>query len=268
MLFTKLTSVLFKASLAEKFSSISFKGWEKTLRVVVRQLSKAYGLLWALKDISLDLQPGECVALLGPNGAGKSTLLKLLSALIYPTTGEIQLDGQGLRQGLPSLRSSIGFLAPNEHLYEDLTAEENLRLFVSLYGKEKNSKELKETLDEVGLKGWANDYVSSLSTGMKCRLSIAKWLLLEPKLLLLDEPYGVLDGSGVDLLEAYLQGLCQKGGTVVLATHHVSRVLTLCSRALILQQGRVIFDEPRQEPWENFHRVFGEFLPRGEKWSF
>lgn len=237
------------------------------MHVAVRQLCKAYGFLWAVKDINFDLQSGECVALLGPNGAGKTTLLKLLSALIYPTTGEIQLDGERLRQGSPSLRSSIGFLVPNAHLYENLTAEENLRLFVALYGKEKNSKEVKQSLDEVGLANWADDYVSSLSSGMQCRLSIAKWLLLDPKLLLLDEPYGVLDGSGVDLLEGYLRKLCHRGGIVIMATHHVPRVLNLCSRAIVLHQGKVIFDEPRQEPWENFHRVFGEFLPRGEKWS-
>ncbi|MFQ5904348.1 MAG: heme ABC exporter ATP-binding protein CcmA [Candidatus Binatia bacterium] len=235
--------------------------------MAVRHLSKAYGFLWALKDVGFDLQPGECVALLGPNGAGKTTLLRLLSALLYPTTGEIQLDGETLHQGSSRLRSTIGFFSPNEHLYENLTAKENLRFFNSLYGKGRNSQELEETLDAVGLIRWSDDYVSSLSSGMKCRLAIAKWLLLEPKLLLLDEPYGVLDGSGVDLLESYLRRLCHSGGIAVIATHHVPRVLTLCSRAIILHQGRVLFDEPRQEPWENFRRAFEEFLPRGERWS-
>ncbi len=237
------------------------------MRVVVRKLSKAYGFLWALKDINLDLQHGECVALLGPNGAGKTTLLKLLSALIHPTTGEIELDGEKLLQGPSRLRSSIGLLAPNGHLYENLTAKENLRFFNSLYGKGKNSEEIDKNLEAVGLKGWGDNYVSSLSSGMKCRLSIAKWLLLEPKILLLDEPYGVLDGNGVDLLESYLRGLYESGSIVIMATHHVERALNLCSRALILHHGRVIFDEPHQEPWENFHRAFGQFLPRKERWS-
>lgn len=237
------------------------------MHVVVRQLSKAYGLLWALKDISLELHPGECVALLGPNGAGKTTFLKLLSALLQPTTGEIELDGEKFRQGSSQLRSTIGFLSPNDHLYESLTAEENLRFFNALYGKQKTPQEVETTLDAVGLIQWSNNYVSSLSSGMKCRLTIAKWLLLQPKVLLLDEPYGVLDGSGVDLLETYLRKLCDSGGIAVMATHHVSRALTLCSRAVILHHGRVIFDEPRQEPWESFHRAFGEFLPRGERWS-
>ena len=236
------------------------------MRVVVSQLSKAYGFLWALKDISLELQSGECVALLGPNGAGKTTFLKLLSAILPPTTGEIELDGKKLRESI-SVRSSIGFLSPNEHLYEGLTARENLHLFISLYGKKRNLNEVTDTLEAVGLTRWSDDYVSSLSSGMKCRLAIAKWLLLEPKLLLLDEPYGILDGSGVDLMESFLKRLCDSGGIVMMATHQVERVLMLCSRAIILHQGRLIFDEPRQEPWESFHQAFSTLLPRKERWT-
>jgi len=237
------------------------------LRVVVRSLSKSYGFLWALKKIDIELRAGECIALLGPNGAGKSTLLRLLSALLHPTTGEIFIDGQRLSQGSSPVRSSIGLLTPSEHLYEGLTLRENLRLFNSLYARKKSLQDMEEALNTVGLRRWSDDYVSSLSSGMKCRLGISKWLLLEPKLLLLDEPYGVLDGSGVDLLESYVKRLCQSGGIAVMATHHISRILGLCSRALILHQGRLIFDEPRREPWESFHRTFAEFLPRGDKWS-
>ena len=237
------------------------------MRVVVRSLSKSYGFLWALKKIDIELRAGECIALLGPNGAGKSTLLRLLSALLHPTTGEIFIDGQRLSQGSSPVRSSIGLLTPSEHLYEGLTLRENLRLFNSLYARKKSLQDMEEALNTVGLRRWSDDYVSSLSSGMKCRLGISKWLLLEPKLLLLDEPYGVLDGSGVDLLESYVKRLCQSGGIAVMATHHISRILGLCSRALILHQGRLIFDEPRREPWESFHRTFAEFLPRGDKWS-
>lgn len=237
------------------------------MHVVVRQLSKAYGLLWALRDVSVELQQGECVALLGPNGAGKTTFLKLLSALLRPTSGEIELDGERLAQGSQRLRSLIGFLTPHGHFYEDLTARENLKLFCSLYGKAMGSGAVERILDFVGLARWSDDYVGSLSSGMKCRLAIAKWLLLKPRLLLLDEPFGALDGSGVDLLENYIRELCRSGGTVVMATHHVARVLGLCSRALILHQGRLIFDEPREEPWESFQRAFREFLPSKERWT-
>jgi heme ABC exporter ATP-binding subunit CcmA len=237
------------------------------LRVAIQDVSKAYGFFWALKDINLQFHPGECVALLGPNGAGKTTLLKIVSALLQRTTGEIELDGEKLTSGSSPLRSNIGFLSPKDHLYENLTVRENLRFFNALHRKRKDHQKMDQALEKVGLVKWSDHYLSSLSSGMRCRLAIAKSLLLEPKLLLLDEPYGVLDGSGIDLLESYLKQMCDAGKIVIMATHHVSRVLTLCSRAIILHQGRIIFDEPRQEPWENFYRVFGEFLPRGERWS-
>jgi len=238
------------------------------LRLAIRQLSKAYGFFWALKDISLDFRSGECVGLLGPNGAGKTTLLKLLAGLLNPNMGEIEIDEQKLGPGSSSLRAVIGFLSPHEHFYESLTARENLRFFGSLYGRRNYTEKIREVLDSVGLLRWADDYVAALSSGMRCRLAIAKWLLIEPRVLLLDEPYGVLDGKGVDLLESYLRKLCQNGGLVLMATHHVARTVEICSRAVILNQGRVIFDEPRQEPWENLQRAFEEFLPRGERWSF
>jgi len=233
------------------------------LRVVTRRLSKAYGFLWAVKDASLELHSGERVALFGPNGAGKTTLLKLLSALLSPSSGEIEIDGARLLPGSSGLRSAIGLLSPEGYLYESLTARENLRLFISLYARRREAREVAEALDQVKLSHWAEEYVSSLSTGMKYRLALAKWLLLEPKLLLLDEPYAVLDGAGVDLLEDYLERLCRGGGIVVMATHHVPAALSRCSRAIILDQGRIIFDEPRQEPWESFQRAFAAFLPRG-----
>ena len=232
--------------------------------VVLRRVSKAYGFLWALRGIDLVFNQGDCVALLGPNGAGKTTLLKLLSALLYPTAGEIEIDGQKLVQGNLHLRSSVGLLSPDGQIYDKLTAKENLMFFTALSGKNFSPRRLADVLEQVGLSSRSDAFGSSLSHGMKCRLAIAKWSLLEPKLLLLDEPYGVLDGAGVDLLEGFLKGLTRNGAIVVVATHNVQRILALCNRALILNGGRVIFDEPRQEPWKSFHEAFAGFLPSEE----
>jgi heme ABC exporter ATP-binding subunit CcmA len=234
------------------------------LRLTVRHLAKAYGLLWALKNVGLDLPAGEVVALLGPNGAGKTTLLKLLAGLISPTTGEILLDGSSFSRGATVQRSTVGFLTPGEHLYENLTVRENLVFFTSLYGKSRTIPQIDDVLQEVGLQHRSDEYVATLSSGMKCRLSIAKWKLLEPGLILLDEPYGVLDGSGIDLLESFLKAQSQRGKVVIIASHHVARVLTLCTRAVILHQGSLTFNERRQQPWDSFTRAFGEFLPHGE----
>ena len=236
------------------------------MHITVEKLAKAYGLLWALRDLNLDLKPGEFVALLGPNGAGKTTLLRVLAGLIPPTTGSVQLDGTKLSHGTSALRAKIGFLSPADHLYENLTARENLFFFTALYHQKNNFQAIDQALQQVNLADRAGEYVANLSSGMKCRLSIAKWQLLEPEILLLDEPYGVLDGTGVGLLENFLLGQCAAGRIVVVASHHVSRVLRLSSRALILNQGRLTFDEIKQEPWPAFDKAFGEFLPHGETW--
>jgi heme ABC exporter ATP-binding subunit CcmA len=234
------------------------------LHLTVQKLSKAYGFFWALKDLNLDLPPGELVALLGPNGAGKTTLLKLIAGLIPPSLGKIELDAVPFSRTNGSSRAQIGLLTPAGHLYEDLTVRENLEFFTSLYGRSHDADIINAALASVDLSRRADELVSTLSSGMKCRLSIAKWDLLKPGLLLLDEPYGVLDGSGVDLLEEFLKAHCRKGNLVVLASHHVSRVLKICSRAIVLHQGRMTFNAPRQQPWPEFDKAFQEFLPHGE----
>ena len=234
------------------------------MHLKVQKLSKAYGFFWALKDLNLDLPPGELVALLGPNGAGKTTLLKLIAGLIPPSLGKIELDSVPFSRANGSLRAQIGLLTPAAHLYEDLTVRENLEFFTSLYGRNHDAGSITAALASVDLSDRADELASTLSSGMKCRLSIAKWDLLKPGLLLLDEPYGVLDGSGVDLLEEFLKAHCRKGNLVILASHHVSRVLKICSRAVILHQGRMTFNAPRQQPWPEFDKAFHEFSPHGE----
>lgn len=239
------------------------------MRVTVHQLAKAYGYFWALRDLEIQVAGGERVALLGPNGAGKTTLLKLLAGLIYPSRGEIRLDGVPLTRQSNAQRAAIGLLSPGEHLYDDLTARENLEFFTALYDRQRGSNRIddaiEETLEAVGLGRWAGEYAGALSSGMKCRLSVAKWKLLNPKLLLLDEPYGVLDGGGIDLLESFLKAQSEQGSVVIIASHHVARVLDLCTRAMILEQGKLIFDETRREPWDSFARAFGAFMPGGNR---
>jgi len=230
--------------------------------VRVEGLSKAYGLTWALRGIDLELEDGECVVLLGPNGAGKTTLLKLLSALTYPTEGSIEVAGQALSYGNSPLRREIGFLTTDAHLYDNLTVTENLRFFLSLYQGNDAQDRIARAVDSVGLGRRASEYVSSLSHGMRLRLAIAKWSLLQPRLLLMDEPYGALDGSGVQLLEGFVRSTCAAGGVVIVATHNVTRAIALCSRAVILDHGRMLFNEVREEPWDSFYRAFADFFPR------
>ena len=237
------------------------------MRLTVNKLAKSYGFLWALRDLNLDLPDGAFLALLGPNGAGKTTLLKLLAGLVTPTLGAIQFDGVTVAANDPLVRKQIGFLAPADHLYENLTVRENLRFFTSLYQRSTTATDIDAALETVGLGQRRDEFVGNLSSGLKCRVSIAKWQLLQPGLLLLDEPYGVLDGNGVDLLEGFLRSHCAQGHIVIMASHHVSRALNLCDRAAILHQGRLSFDEAKQQPWPSFTQAFSEFLPHGESWT-
>ncbi len=230
------------------------------LSVRMDKVSKVYGLLWALREVRLEIAAGEWVALLGPNGAGKTTLLRLLAALSYPTSGAIELFGRRLPYGNSPLRGMIGFLAAGGHLYDNLTVSENLRFFVSLYRGDATAEERQDVLNEVGLHDKTGEYVSTLSLGMRCRLAIAKWRLVNPRVLLVDEPYGALDPSGVEMLDGFLESLCAGGGIVVLASHDVPRVLQRCSRAVILNRGRIVFDEPRRDPWDSFHAAFDALL--------
>jgi ABC-type multidrug transport system ATPase subunit len=229
------------------------------LNLCVRQLSKAFGSQWALLNVSFELRPGDCVALLGPNGAGKTTLLKILSALMQPTSGAIEIEGA---DGAP-LRALMGYFVPGNHFYDHLTARENLRLFISLYSKRKTGAELDEALDRVGLLKRGDEFVAALSSGMKCRLIIAKWILLDPGFLLFDEPYGPLDGGGIDLLEAFVAGMVDSQKTVIIATHQVPRAVGLCSRALILNQGRMVFDGACHEATANLMETL---LPQKSRW--
>jgi ABC-type multidrug transport system ATPase subunit len=231
----------------------------------VHQLAKAFGYFWALRDLELQMTSGERVALLGPNGAGKTTLLKLIGGLIYPTRGEIRFDDAPLTRAAVRERAAIGLLVPGEHLYDRLTARENLEFFTALYsntgGHARLSAAIDQTLNSVGLGGRADEFAGTLSSGLKFRLTIAKWALLKPRVLLLDEPYGVLDGGGVELLEKFLKAQSEDGCIVIIASHHIARVLDLCTRAIILEQGKLVFDEPRRQPWDSFNLAFQAFLP-------
>lgn len=237
------------------------------MQVVAERVSKAYGFLWALQDVSLKVAGGDFVILLGPNGAGKTTLLKVLALLLEPTSGELQWNGKKCLRGQSEFRSAIGLFSPSEHLYENLTVKENLSFFTALYGRKKSPHNIEECLERVSLSARMDHRVSFLSAGMKSRVSIAKWMLLEPQLFLLDEPYATLDRNGATLLESYLAELVRGGGAVVLATHQLFRAVDLSTRAVVLDSGKVVFDEPRQEPWKNLYRICGELPFREPPWS-
>jgi len=214
--------------------------------VDVQGLTKVFGTTLALDAVDLRVDPGEVVALLGPNGAGKTTLLKLLATAIKPTAGGGRVLGLDLLKGRDAIRRRIGMISHNHHLYEDLTAEENLKFAAVMHGMRVDGGPILKALTEVGLDGQARWKVRTFSTGMKRRLAIAKMLLFEPELLFLDEPHNTLDQAAIALLNGYVASVAARGGAAVVATHNLSRAYGMAGRFVLMRDGAVAFRVERQ----------------------
>ncbi len=204
-----------------------------------RGLTKRFGRTLALRGIDLDVAPGERLAVFGHNGSGKTTLLRILAGLTRPTRGQIAIDGADYRRAGEALRRRIGVVAHNPYLYEDLTAEENLLFYGRMFELDDVRRRAEAALAQVGIEGRRRDRVRTLSRGMQQRLAIARAILHDPDLLLMDEPDTGLDQEASARLGEWLD---KEGGgrrTVVMATHDVRLGLRHCQRFVILAAGRV-----------------------------
>jgi heme exporter protein A len=209
-------------------------------------LTKAYGLMPVLKKLDVSIGRGEFVALLGPNGSGKSTLLRLLSGLSKPTVGSIRVGGWELPKETAAVRAQIGMVSHKPLLYENLSAQENLRFFARLYDLPSSEIDprISELLKRVGLSKRAHDLARTFSRGMQQRLSIARALLHNPAVLLFDEPHTGLDQDASAMLDELLLGAHTEGRTIIMTTHDLERAARLASRVMILSRGVVGYDEP------------------------
>lgn len=215
--------------------------------VTVRGLGKRFGHTWALRDVDLEIEPGELLALTGPNGAGKSTLLRVLATLLTPTSGEVRVFGARVRGEAPAVRDRTSFLAPEGFLYGDLTAMENLRFAARMSGLEEWREPAARVLARVGLERFADLRVRGFSSGMHRRLSLARLLLKAGDLVLLDEPYASLDGEGIELVDRLVEEMKGQGRTVLLASHQWGRALPLSDRVVCLEGGRISWSGTPEE---------------------
>lgn len=202
-------------------------------------LRKHFGPVPALRGIDLEVKEGEFLALLGPNGAGKSTLLDCLSLTCRPTEGHVLWRGKDAAADSSAYRRSLGVISHQLFLYPDLTGLENLRFFAKLYGVNCGEGPLEETLAEQGLLEAARRPVRTYSRGMRQRLAIARALIHDPELILLDEPFTGLDVAAADRLSTQLKALRGRGRTVLLVTHQAAQARMLADRATILVGGRL-----------------------------
>jgi heme exporter protein A len=209
--------------------------------ITTTQLTKQFGPFLALRGIDLDIRPGEFVTIVGPNGAGKTTLLRILATLSRPTHGHVSIAGHALPKGADEARRQIGLLSHQPLLYGDLTAEENLRFFGKMYDVPALEARLLELLDKVDLIDRRTDRVRTFSRGMQQRLAIARALLHDPAVVLLDEPFTGLDPHASDRLEEMLHLLRDGQRTAVMTIHDLERGWAMCDRALVLARGKIVY---------------------------
>ena len=190
-----------------------------------------------LVRVDLAVEPGEVLLVRGPNGAGKSTLLRVIATAISPTYGTGRVFGHDLVAGRDRIRPRVELMGHRTRLYEDLTAQENLRFTCALYGLD--VREVDRALDQVGLLTVARERIRGYSQGMRQRVAVARALLRKPHLLLLDEPYAGLDDEAKQVVDAAILEARSEGRTVVLATHDSARG-GMASRTLLMERGRFV----------------------------
>ncbi len=204
------------------------------------QVSKLFGSFAALRQVSVDLEPGRCYVLLGENGAGKSTLLRILAGLLRPSHGKVRVFGSSEPQ---QARARIGYMSHAPMLYDELTAQENLSYFRSLYSG-RACLTPSEALRQVGLDPGLTRLLGQYSQGMRQRTSLARVLLPAPELLLLDEPFSNMDVESARQMVALLAGFRQSDRTIVLTTHQRELAAPIADWVLTLHAGRVASFEP------------------------
>jgi len=207
-------------------------------------ITKKIGDKVILKNISFKVSSGEFITVLGPNGAGKSTLFKILALLMKPTSGTLKIGGVQVKDGGINLRAKLGVISHNSFLYDSLSARDNLMFYAKMYGLDLAEKAVKEVIRQVGLELSYYQAVKTFSRGMLQRLAIARCLLTNPEIVLLDEPYTGLDQQAIGILNKVLLSLKEEKRTVLMITHNFEEGVEFSDRIFIINRGQLIFSEP------------------------
>jgi ABC-2 type transport system ATP-binding protein len=208
----------------------------------VDRLTKRYGALTAIQDLSFDVRSGEVLGLLGPNGSGKSTTVKILTGLLRPTSGLVRIDGHDALDNLPSYKAMIGYVPEEPHLYSYLTGPEYLRLIgrLRLLPEAVLDDKIERFLQMLGIYDDRYQTLSAYSKGMRQKVLVAAAVLHDPPIVILDEPFSGLDVSAARVLKAFVRTLAAEGKLVVFSSHVLEVVEQVCSRVVILKDGHVV----------------------------
>lgn len=206
----------------------------------LRNMTKLLGDKLVLRNITLTLEKGEILAVIGPNGAGKSTFFKCTVGLLQPTSGDILLNGKIVKKNSAEIKQKIGFLGHESFLYNNLSPLENLKFYGKLYKVKDLDRKANELLKEVGLFLFRDMPIRSFSRGMMQRLAIARVLLPDPDILMLDEPHTGLDQEAVALLNQIIKQKRVSGTSILIISHDFEQVHALADRVAVLKKGKII----------------------------
>lgn len=212
-------------------------------RLVTRNLKKCYNGIWAVKNLNLELAPGEIFVLLGPNGAGKTTTLKLIAGLLHPTDGSIHIEGTNLQQEPIKAKTVIGYIPDEPFIYDKLTGREFIHFIAGIYNVKRDQYEqnMHELFERFDIGDWIDEYAESYSHGMKQKVIMCQLLLHDPNLILIDEPLVGLDPkSGKTVRELFFE-LRDKGKTLLICTHTLSFAKEIASSIGIISHGELKF---------------------------
>jgi len=214
--------------------------------IEAQELTKSFGNHLALRGVDLEVKQGESVVILGPNGAGKTTLIKVLATIMNPSSGKVLIGGLNSKNDAEEVRRRIGVVTHQTFLYSNLTAYENLVFYSRMHDVPRAKERIQEVAAVVGMAFRLHDRVGTLSRGMQQRLSIARSLLHKPSIMLLDEPETGLDQQAISIFWQALRREEMLERTIILTTHNLERGLELSDRVLILDRGRIVYQESSQ----------------------
>ena len=209
--------------------------------IEIKELKKIYNKTIAVDNLNFEIQKGKIIGLLGPNGCGKTTTLGMMLGLIKPTSGSIIVNHKNIENNRTSLLEKMNFISPYVELPKKLTVEENLKVYARLYGVKNLKEKIDNLIEKLNLIEFKSRKTGELSSGQKNRVSLAKALINDPEILLLDEPTASLDPDVGDYIRSFIEDFTSnKGSTILLASHNMNEVERLCHEVMMMKNGKII----------------------------
>ena len=216
--------------------------------IEVKKLNKIYDKIIAVKDLTFEINKGKIIGLLGPNGCGKTTTIAMILGLLKPTSGEVLIKGKNIEKERINLLEKMNFISPYVELPKKLTVEENLKVYAGLYGVKNINEKISELVNELRLNKFLKKKTGELSSGQKNRISLAKALINDPEILMLDEPTASLDPDTGDFVRSFIEHYSSKTNvTILLASHNMNEVERLCDSVMMMKDGIIVDTGKSQE---------------------